>query len=96
MYSQVQVPIPIHGDTIECVVKIKFFFVILLDDFGKNYFMDNNAQTTEIGTCITYLTGSDTIKKCWYWPDTDTDTRNRCSPSGNYLKLTRFKFIVLK
>ena len=47
MYSQVQVPIPIHGDTIECVVKIKFVFVILLDDFGKNYLMDNNAQTTE-------------------------------------------------
>ena len=19
-------------------------------------------------------------QKCWYWPDTDTDTRNRCSP----------------
>ena len=55
MYSQIQIPIPIHGDTIECVVKIKFVFVILLDDFGKNYFMDNNAQTTEIGTCITYL-----------------------------------------
>ena len=24
--------------------------------------MDNNAQITEIGTCITYLTNSDTIK----------------------------------
>ena len=82
MYSQVQIPIPIYGDTIECVVKIKFVFVILLDDFGKNYFMDNNARTTEIGTCITYLTDSDTIKKCWYWPDTDTDTRNRCSPKN--------------
>ena len=22
-----------------------------------------------------YLTDSDTIKICWYWPDTDTDTR---------------------
>ena len=22
-----------------------------------------------------YLTNSDTIKICWYWPDTDTDTR---------------------
>ena len=21
------------------------------------------------------MTDSDTIKKCWYWPDTDTDTR---------------------
>ena len=22
-----------------------------------------------------YLTNSDTIKICWYWPDTHTDTR---------------------
>ena len=28
MYSQVQVPIPIHGCTTECVVKIYFVFVI--------------------------------------------------------------------
>ena len=21
------------------------------------------------------MTDSDTIKKCWYWPNTDTDTR---------------------
>ena len=28
-----------------------------------------------IGTCVAYLTDSDTIKKYWYWPDTDTDTR---------------------
>ena len=28
-----------------------------------------------IGTCVTYLTDSDTTKKCWYWPDTNTDTR---------------------
>ena len=27
------------------------------------------------GTCVTYLTDSNTAKKCWYWPDTDTDTR---------------------
>ena len=39
-------------------------------------------QTIEIGTCITYLTDSVTIKNCWYWPDTDTDTRNWCSPTG--------------
>ena len=25
--------------------------------------------------CIAYLTDSDTIKKYWHWPDTDTDTR---------------------
>ena len=24
---------------------------------------------------MAYLTDSDTIKKYWYWPDTDTDTR---------------------
>ena len=28
-----------------------------------------------IGTCIMYLPDSDTIKICWYWPDTNTDTR---------------------
>ena len=35
-----------------------------------------------IGTCVTYLTDSDTSKKCWYWPDTDTDIRNWCSPTS--------------
>ena len=29
MYSQVQVLVPIHGYTIECVVKINFIFAIL-------------------------------------------------------------------
>ena len=28
-----------------------------------------------IGTCVTYFTDSDITKKCWYWPDTDTDAR---------------------
>ena len=28
-----------------------------------------------IGTCATNFTDSDTTKKCWYWPNTDTDTR---------------------
>ena len=28
-----------------------------------------------IGTCVTYFTDSDITKKCWYWPDTDTDIR---------------------
>ena len=39
--------------------------------------MDNIAQTTKLvqRTCIMYLTDSDTIKICWYWRDTDTDTR---------------------
>ena len=32
-------------------------------------------MNNRIGNCITYLTNSDTIKICWYWPDTDTDTR---------------------
>ena len=27
MYSQVQVPIPIHGKTTECVIKINFAFL---------------------------------------------------------------------
>ena len=85
MYSQVQVLILIHGSTIEYVVKINFVLVFFLVFFKivilKNYFRVNNAQTIEIGTCTTYLTDSDTIKNCWYWPDTDTDTRNRYSPT---------------
>ena len=32
-------------------------------------------MNNRIGTCVMYLTNSDTIKICWYWPDTDTDTR---------------------
>ena len=35
------------------------------------YYLYNNR----IGTCVTYFTDSDTTKKCWYWPDTDTDAR---------------------
>ena len=27
-----------------------------------------------IGTCIIYLTDSNTIQICWYWPNTNTDT----------------------
>ena len=79
MYSQVQVPILIHGNTIECVVKIDFVLVFFKVVKLKNYFRVNNAQTIEIDICIMYLTDSDTIKNCWYWPDTDTDTRNRYS-----------------
>ena len=60
MYSQVQVPIPIHGNTIECAFKINlvFFKVVKL----KNYFRVDNALTIGIGTCMTYFTDSDTIK----------------------------------
>ena len=35
------------------------------------YYLYNNR----IDTCVTYFTDSDTTKKCWYWPDTDTDAR---------------------
>ena len=34
----------------------------------------NNRYSTPT-TCVTYFTDSDTAKKCWYWPDKDTDTR---------------------
>ena len=64
MYSQVQVPILIHRNTIECAFKINlvlgFFKVVKL----KNYFRVDNALTIGIGTCITYFTNSDTIKNC--------------------------------
>ena len=71
MYSQVQVPISIHGNTIECAGKI---YLVLLDKFGKLYswlIMDHSR----VGTCITCLTDSGTIKKWRYWLDIDTDTR---------------------
>ena len=32
-------------------------------------------MNNRIGTCIMYLTDSDTIKIYWYWPNTDTDSR---------------------
>ena len=93
MYSQVQVPI--HGNTIECAVKINFILVFFKVVKLKNYiFRVNNAQTIEIGTCITYLTDSNTIKNCWYWLDTETDTRNQCSPTPNYNLLTYVLQIV--
>ena len=84
MYSQVQVPMPIHGSTIECAFKINFVLVFFFKVIKvKNYFRVDNALTIGIGTCITYFTDSDTIKNCWYWPDTDTDTRNRYSPTSD-------------
>ena len=47
--------------------------------------MENNAQPTQLVlNCITFLTDSDTIKNCWYWPGTDTDTRYQCSSRINY------------
>ena len=53
MCSQVQVSMPIHGNTIECAVKINFVITILAckQDSFKNFLrliMHNNAQTTEL------------------------------------------------
>ena len=31
------------------------------------------------------MTDSDTIKKCWYWPDTDTDTRIGAALENSWL-----------
>ena len=73
MYSQV--PMLIHGNTIECAF-----------DFEKTYFRVDNVLTIGIGTCIAYFTDSDTIKNCWYWPDTDTETRNQYSHKYSYAK----------
>ena len=66
------------------IVKINFVLIFFKVVKLKNYFRVNNAQTMEIGTCITYLTNFDTIKNCWHWPNTDTDTRNWCSPNIKY------------
>ena len=35
------------------------------------------------------LTDSDTIKICWYWPDTDTDTRIGAALENSVLKLSK-------
>ena len=52
MYSQV--PIPIHGNTIECAFKINFVLVFFKVVKLKNYFRVDNALTIGIGTCIAY------------------------------------------
>ena len=95
MYSQV--PIPIHGDTIECVVKIKFVFVILLDDFWKkNYFMDNNAQATELNWyCITYLTNSDTIKNAGIGPIPIPIPGIGAALISSYTKYVIYSYVIL-
>ena len=38
-----------------------------------------------VGTCTLYFTDSDTIKKCWYLPDIDTDASTWCSPKKVYM-----------
>ena len=85
MYSQIQLPIPIHGNTIECAFKINIVLGFIKVVKLKNYFRVDSALTIGIGTCITYFTDSDIIKNCWYWPDTNTDTRNRYSPNLNHV-----------
>ena len=52
--------------------------------------MVNNGQATELVFCITYWTDSNTIKNCWYWPVTYTDTRIGAALAKNhyYHKLT--------
>ena len=41
----------------------------------SNYYSRYKMITELVGTCITCFTDSDITTKCWYWPDTDTDTR---------------------
>ena len=42
-----------------------------------------------------YLTDSDTIKICWYWPNTDTDTRTGATlQKWHRLKVGIWCFIV--
>ena len=78
-------------NTTECAFKINFVLGFFKAVKLKNYFRVDNALTIEIGTCITYFTDSDTIKNCWYWLDTDTDTRNQYSPTGHYNEVVLLK-----
>ena len=82
MYSQVQVPIPIHMVALYSGQYTSFFGVVkcyistnsivIFNYLVKScYYLYNNR----IGTCATYFTDSNTTKNRWYWPDTDTDTR---------------------
>ena len=49
MYSQVQLPVPIHVNTIEFAVIVNFFIIINFSLITlKKYFMDNIAQTTKL------------------------------------------------
>ena len=41
----------------------------------KDLSKSSNSRYIIHSTCVTYFTDSDTTKKCWYWPDTDTDIR---------------------
>jgi len=62
---------------VECIHKYKYWYqytetLFQLDNFEINYFMVNNAQTTELVLMyVTYLNDSDTIKNCKHWPDTN-------------------------
>ena len=66
MYSQVQVPIPIHGSTLQWPVyqhfgAVKYYTRVpipLLYLIKSCYYLYNNG----IGTCVTYFTDSDTTK----------------------------------
>ena len=69
MYSQAQVPIPIHGNTLQCTL-CNHTLLILSFKLVCTWKFTNYR----IGTCIIYLTNSNTIKTWWYWPNTDADT----------------------
>ena len=70
MYLQVQVPIPIHGNTIECAVIINFIslktlknpFSWLIEDKQQNWYLYNILDRFR-------------YHQSWYWSDTNTDTR---------------------
>ena len=44
-------------------------------------------HSNRIVTCIKYLSDSDTVKTCWYWPDTYiyTDTRIGAALPNTYV-----------
>ena len=48
---------------------------------------NNLPLQLQIGTRVTYFTDSDTIKKCWYWSDTDANVSTQCSPIRMYVAI---------
>ena len=83
MYSQIQVPIPVHQSTPQCAIitchLTKKYFNWWIDiHFNSRY----KTPTTELVLIhITNFVDSNTTKKCWQWFDTNTNASTQCSPT---------------
>ena len=69
----------VPSTVVKCIHKYKYRYrymeALCIVQSQFNFSVDYLSHFNWIGTCITYMTDSNTIKKCWYWLDTNTDTR---------------------